>query len=108
MAAGHSWRGPHLGATTQGGIRHGPERRVDAPVTLERLGVNAPRVAEALRTAAQPLSIGEIETATNLTRAQVRYALKSLVKARFVRMDGTRGSQATTYEWLANRGAADA
>ena len=86
----------------------GPERRVDAPVTLERLGVNAPRVAEALRTAAQPLSIGEIETATNLTRAQVRYALKSLVKARFVRMDGTRGSQATTYEWLANRGAAGA
>nr|WP_283175967.1 hypothetical protein [Corynebacterium guaraldiae] len=49
-----------------------------------------------------------METATNLTRAQVRYALKSLVKARFVRMDGTRGSQATTYEWLANRGAADA
>lgn len=77
------------------------EKRVSYDLELVALGKNAPLVGRAVEVSgAGGTTLSEISDATSLTNGQVRYALKALLGAGMVEMDGRQGDRSTVYRWL--------
>ncbi|MDR7330553.1 RNA-binding domain-containing protein [Corynebacterium guangdongense] len=76
------------------------EERVSYTLELITLGRNAPLVGHAVEASgAEGTTLAEISTATSLSNGQVRYALKALMGAGIVEMDGRQGDRSTVYRW---------
>ncbi len=77
------------------------ETKVSDGLELVSLGKNAPLVGRAVEASGTAgVTLSELSEQTSLSNGQVRYALKALLGAGAVEMDGRQGDRSTVYRWL--------
>lgn len=101
------WRVPEIVATKTSDVTHDKSDSLpqvthggeqDRNKHAGKLGKNTGAVYEALSSAENAVTIDQLTGQTELSLAQVRYALKPLIEERLVLMNGGQGKKLTTYE----------